>query len=257
MITKGRILLVVALVYAMSLHAQLVQCPSDAMLIKLLSFGDLYLGEIHGTAETPQLVQCLVEKALATSKERIIVSLELESGARDPGSYPWQETSPHDGRTSKAMFNLLAYLKDKESQGLLNLDFQHKIIFDRPDGKSRAEIIGLDLKALSERGLLIALSGNAHSMKTMPPGMPLNGLQEGRYVGPNMTHIWVQAVDGGTTWNCSPDCGVHEMKKLSRIDGNPDTLVDGSTVGHDYIYFIPQRTFTASPPQKVITDTQH
>ncbi|HTQ99585.1 MAG TPA: hypothetical protein VMH83_06325, partial [Candidatus Acidoferrum sp.] len=74
---------------ALTTKAQ-VPCPPEASLDKLLAFGSLFLGELHGTTETPQLVRCLVDRALVTSQQKLIVSLELEGDVRDPDSYSWQ-----------------------------------------------------------------------------------------------------------------------------------------------------------------------
>ena len=56
---------------------------------------DLYLGEIHGTAEAPALVRCLVLTALEHPNGKLIVSLEQQDWARDPASEAWRGV---DGR---------------------------------------------------------------------------------------------------------------------------------------------------------------
>ena len=46
-------------------------CPDDAGFKKLASFEHLYLGETHGTEEVPQLVQCLVQSAIAARAKAV------------------------------------------------------------------------------------------------------------------------------------------------------------------------------------------
>lgn len=60
----GMFALVAALMAPLPGTAQPAACVDDAVLEELLAFGDLFLGEVHGTVESPQLVQCLVDRAL-------------------------------------------------------------------------------------------------------------------------------------------------------------------------------------------------
>ncbi|HTR00074.1 MAG TPA: hypothetical protein VMH83_08785, partial [Candidatus Acidoferrum sp.] len=140
-----------------------------------------------------------------------------------------------------------------ERQDRLALHLQHRpryevggLTFSGPDS---AKVIGNELKELSEQGLVIALAGNAHSMKTLPEGWSMT-LQEGQYAGPRFTHIFVTAAEGGTAWNCTPACSAHDLQP-STIKAGPDTLVDGKPVGHDWIYFVASPKFTASPPMEI------
>jgi len=235
------------LVTALQVHAQPAACPDEALLEQLLSFGDLFLGEIHGTVETPKLVQCLVERALQNPGEPVIVSVEQSELARDAGSPIWKhdDSGREDGRSSEAMFALVMDLVDKEREGLIKLHFQHGGL-SRPS----AEAIGLELKDLSERGLVIALAGGAHSMKNVPAGSPLAVLQEGPHVGPNFTHINIGTAGGGSFWACvpiaentEPQCGVRQTAPRSATAG---ALVPDATTGHDYVLYLER--FTASPP---------
>lgn len=162
----GAFALAAALLTALPGKAQPADCVDDVLLDELLAFGDLFLGEVHGTVESPQLVQCLVERALESVTEPVIVSLELSELARDPGSPLWRiEEGREDGRTSEAMYALVQDLVGKEQQGRIELHFQFGI-----GGRGSAESIGLELKALAERGRVIAYAGNAHSMKRIPQG---------------------------------------------------------------------------------------
>ena len=68
---------------------------------------DLLIGELHGTAESPALVRCLVLTALKRGGEPLVVSLEHTPGARDLGSEAWKS---NDGRSSIAMWELASFL---------------------------------------------------------------------------------------------------------------------------------------------------
>lgn len=233
---------VAALFLALPVAAQPAACVDETLLDSLLAFGDLFLGETHGTVESPQLVQCLVERALANAGEPIIVSLEQSVLARDPASPEWKnQEGREDGRTSQAMFALVQALVGKEEAGRIELHFQIGI-----GGRESAEAIGLELKALAERGRVIAYAGNAHSMKSIPPGADMPR-QEGFYVGPTFTHIVIRSANGGSFWACmQTGCGIQQGS--ARTDGT-ELLVDGSSRGHDYMLYLDR--FTASPPMDI------
>ncbi|MGV3591910.1 MAG: hypothetical protein ACO1PZ_09490 [Gammaproteobacteria bacterium] len=239
----GIFVLVAALMQPLPGSAQPAACVDDAVLDELLAFGDLFLGEVHGTIETPQLVRCLVERALENATEPVIVSLELSELARDPGSPLWRfEEGREGGRTSQAMYALVQDFVDKEQQGRIELHFQFGI-----GGRGSAESIGLDLKALAERGRVIAYAGNAHSMKNVPPEVGDFPLQEGGYVGPAFTLVDIRNANGGTFWACmQARCGIQQS--TSRADA-ANVLVDGSSRGHDYVLYLER--FTASPPMDI------
>lgn len=235
-------------------------CPKVEMLDKLLGFGDLFLGELHGTAQTPALIQCLVARAVESVGEKIIVSLEMPSSAREPLSDFWQAEKQEDGRSSKAMFELVKYLVDKENQALINIHFQyHTRFFDEPSEisifhKNSAQKIGEQLYELSEQGLVIALAGNVHSMKFLPEGYDPSGKlkTEGMFVGRQFTHINLMSATGGEFWGCAPDCGVQKHSSFSDAESLTGTLTEGESTGHDYIYYLDIDGFTASGPAGLI-----
>lgn len=219
-------------------------CPSNAVLDRLLDFGDLIFGEVHGTVESPQFMQCVVERA---------VQREIE-----PSSFPWsfrkrrasqtRSSGPvKDGRASVAMWSLLEFLVRKEEEGALRVHFQHSKL--TPDVVDIDEHVGLELKQLVKEGRVIALAGNYHSSREAVAWHP-SVKPAGMYVGSAITHIRIEAARDGEAWFCSStSCGVGPLRR-PRLKGGADPvagdLVDGAELNHDFIFFVDR--FTASPP---------
>lgn len=175
-----------------TVEASEIMCPADAVLDRLLSHGDMFIGEVHGTVESPKLIRCLVERALPRAKEPVIVSLELPGMARDRGSLHWRAV--RDGRSSEAMWSLLEFLVEKEHQGSIRLHFQRGN--PAPSDVDLDEYSGLALKELVKEGLVIAFAGNFHSSRETPAWNP--GVKPaGTYVGSDIAHIRIEAVEAG------------------------------------------------------------
>jgi hypothetical protein len=94
---------------------------------------DIYLGEMHGSAEVPALVRCLIEVALASKHENLFVSLEQQPTARDPSSDLWRGT---DGRASEAMWALTQYVIREEKAGHLEFHQQLPDVFTLEAGQN-------------------------------------------------------------------------------------------------------------------------
>ncbi|RZL32633.1 MAG: hypothetical protein EOP35_19695 [Rubrivivax sp.] len=230
-------------------------CPDTPGFQKLASFEHLYLGEGHGTEEVPQLVQCLVQRAIAGRPASLAVSLEMPEDARSPDSWQWKS---QDGRASQAMWRLHQWLQAQEAAGLLKLH-HHQPTGSYPDQADYEKAAGLGLNTLmGETARVIVLSGNFHSRREpiewMPKVRPM-----GTYVGEATVHVDLQALEGGTSWNCTsrstgnappppPTCAAHAQPALPRGDARAGDLLDGREVGHDYVYLM--KSFTASPPVK-------
>ena len=206
---------------------------------------DLYLGELHGTEETPALLRCLVIAALERKGETLFVSLEQQSNARDLQGDVWRG---QDGRGSAAMWELTKFLLEQEKLGRLTLHQHVPTEFDNPfDPAAYERRMGSPLRDLARRGLLIVLSGNAHS-RTEPLPMPSPYDPAGMYAGADLIHIDIESASGGTAWTCLASvCGVHELGGNTAFNHAANTLMDGKGFGHDYVYLLPQ--FTASPPK--------
>jgi len=206
---------------------------------------DLYLGETHGTVEIPALMRCLVVAALERKGEKLIVSLEQQPAARDLQSAAWRG---QDGRGSEAMWELTRFLLEQEKLGRLTFHQHVPTVFDNPhDPAAYERRMGAPLRELAGQGLLLVLSGNAHSRKAPLP-MPSPYDPAGMYAGPGIMHIDVESAGGGSAWSCrSQGCGVNELPTGSPFNGIPNTLMDGKDFGHDFVYLLPR--FTPSPPK--------
>jgi hypothetical protein len=211
---------------------------------------DLYLGEMHGTAETPVLLRCLVIAALERKGEPLIVSLEQQPNARDLQGDAWRG---QDGRGSAAMWELTSFLLEQEKRGRLTLHQHVPTVFDNPfDPAAYERRMGSPLRDLARRGLLIVLSGNAHS-RNAPLPMPSPYDPAGMYAGPDLIHVDIESASGGTAWSCmAGGCGVHELPGNTAFKNDSNALMDGKGFGHDFVYLLPQ--FTASPPKRPVTD---
>lgn len=231
-------------------HAKDADCPRTALHDFVERGQDLYLGEIHGTAEAPALVRCLVDAAVARGNERVIVSLEHDLPARDLEGETWRGT---DGRSSIAMWELMRHVIELEKAGRVELHFQlHGVVVlvgdpPRLDSVEYERRMGEPLRAFAARGQLIALSGNVHAAKEPLPGL---GCQPaGAYAGPGVTHISLMPAQGGTSWSCpmNASCGTHPFPPGSGLGTKPDELSDGKFLGYDHFYGMPSQT--ASPPK--------
>jgi len=217
-------------------------CPEDHVLKRFLEFDDLMLGEHHGTTETPAFLKCLVDYGVINTQERLIVSLEMPSSAREPMSGFWQDDNRRDGRSSKAMYDLVRHLVELENKLLIDLHFQHRTRYFETDEalqeflKNREKTIGVEIRELSEKGKVIVLAGNIHTLKFKPRGWEFVLEFEGKYVGPSFTHIIIESANGGATWSCQPECGIHDhSKQQGSVRGS---FSDGKERGHDYIYYL-------------------
>lgn len=216
-------------------------CPADAMLQRITGLGNVYIGELHGTQESPAFLRCLVDYEIAHGVKPLTVSVEFAESARDMNAPDWQA---HDGRTSVAMASLMQWLMAEETRGYIRLHFQRGKVDANDDFDRR---VGEALRDLATNGHVIAYSGNFHNMKVAPPG--LNVVPAGAYVGPAFTHIAIVDVNGGTAWfSTAEGTGVHKLTAKRAGYGTPGTLIDGHENGYDFMYLVP--TFSASPPSK-------
>ncbi len=250
---------------ALMMCAPVFACPPDSTLDTLLEHKALVIGEIHGTVETPAFFQCLVERALVSIDEPLTVSLELASSARDPSSSFW---SGEDGRSSQAMWQLVQFLKEQEQLGKLSLHLQlEKPVFNSfEEAKAYSDDWerhrGIAIKELAARGRVIALMGNAHSMRDPGKfeGIPGELFMAGYYMGSEVTRVAVENVEDGEAWVCKGippaiTCGAVTVKKRGIAGAVPGAIVNGDAMGHDLIYFIEERAFSASPPHLQTTSS--
>src|SRR5690606_1947925 len=214
-------------------------CAPQAAMDRLLSFEDIYFGEVHGTNEVPAFLLCFLDTLSTETHEPIVVSLELPGEALDPASSFWNDAKQADGRSSRAMFQLLRELAHRQEAGLLSLHFQ------RP--RQHPEEVGTALRNLAPNRRVIALAGNIHSSRARWVGLPVTETA-GMFAGEHFTHVMLASAHGGKVWACLANCGVHSVAAEPEADTLRGTLVDGVEVGHDYIFFLAVDGFTASPP---------
>lgn len=190
-------------------------------------------------------MRCLVTAALERKGEPLFVSLEQQTNARDLQGDAWRG---QDGRGSSAMWGLTRFLLAQEKQGRLTLHQHVPTEFDNPfDPAAYERRMGSPLRELAKRGLLIALSGNAHSRKEPMP-LPSPYDPAGMYAGAELLHVDIESASGGTSWSCMAGvCGVKEFAGNTPFKQAANTLMDGKGFGHDFVYVLPR--FTASPPK--------
>ena len=246
----GGVLLSMMLYAGTAAAAEDPACPHSQGFKLLASAEHLYLGEGHGTEEVPALVRCLTQAALDRGAKSLVVSLELPNPDRPEGKSYWQ--SNHDGKSSKAMWQLFQWLRVREAAGRLAIHYQ----YDGTPWNGQAAYerhVGEGLKALIDQGhALIAYGGNFHSRKEVAPYLP-DIVPTGAVVGPAILHVDVEAVEGGTAWDCRKaeggemGCAIHDVHAFDAPGAQPGDLMDGAAIGHDRLYLL--RRFTASEPQ--------
>lgn len=217
-----------------------LKCPSAEEMAPLLALGSVYLGEVHGTNQSPKLVECLVDATLASGVKPLVVSLELPSFARNTESLTW---SGVDGRTSKAMAELVEHLETLERAHRIILDFQ-VTGYEASDEVINREI-GIHLKDLAAKSRVIALGGNFHSQRRNVLQPSTHVRPAGSYVGVAIKTVFVDSAGRGHAWFCSNTCGKHATSNAVP-DGHVGQLMDGADVGHDYVYKV--APFTSSAP---------
>ena len=218
-----------------------IACPSTQKLRPLLKLGNIYLGELHGTLEPPDLVRCLADAEVAAGVAPLFISLELPYFARDTSDRTWAGV---DGRTSQAMMSLVNHLESLEKQGKLTLDFQ--LTGKEQNAVQMNKQVGEHLRDLAAKGRLIALGGNLHSQRKQAMIPSLTFAPAGAFVGDGIKTVMIVNVRDGTAWNCTETCGAHKIKGFTGIKAGE--LVVGSAYGHDYLYGLDQAT--SSPPAR-------
>lgn len=196
-------------------------CPGKGF-IDIVDHKNLYLGEVHGTENAPQIARCFLNRAIERN-EKVVVSLELPPIAADAGSYFWEG---RDGRASKAMRGLLVYVLALQREGAVSVHYQY-------EKKGQLdERLGDELNGLARNARVVALSGNFHARRAASSA---GGQVDGSFV-----NVMLAAVGGGRAWFCkagsADDCKEYEMpvSKSGRAVGD---WVDGGDYGYDYIYF--------------------
>lgn len=212
------------------------ECDPVPGLAPLLEPGAALLaGEMHGTREAPEFVRSVVCAGL---EEGLPVTVGLEIDRADDGAYqeflrsdgsaaarerllaaPFWHREFQDGRSSRAMLELMEGLRDLATRGDLRV-----VLLDRPEpGDERDGAMAERLaEAMDERpdDLFVVLTGNIHNRLTK--GMPWDGDLEPmgyrlRRLRPDARILSLDmAYPGGAVWACfgpaPSDCKEQEVK---------------------------------------------
>jgi len=189
-------------------------CDSIPGLDSLLSREKIILlGEIHGTKEGPRFVEQIVCHALEDSlsisiglelpyfDEQVIKTFINSKGEISDKSkilnLPFWSQDYQDGRTSKAMLNLLEALRVLKANGA---DIEIFLLDDPKSSDRNIEMARRIIHKAKEKpsNFLIVLTGNYHNMIHKGSG------QMGRYVldefGEKRVVSLNQSYSGGTAW---------------------------------------------------------
>lgn len=217
---------------------EMYHCPHE--LKSIVSGSSLYIGELHGTNETPKLVECIVLEALSSRSDPITVSLELPEIARDPHSDFW---CGQDGRSSHAMWLLVKSLIELEMLNKVKLHFQYGAYGNPVADEDRLATF----ESIAKDGFLVAYTGNFHSRKALVREISQRSSNQEFRHG-ELVHVSVESIAEGEAWVCGETgCGLVKVPDTSISNAKTYGLVDGSIHEHDFIFFVPR--FTASPPQ--------
>ncbi len=215
-------------------------CPDSDGFKRLVALGSVYLGEIHGTEQAPRIVRCVIESSLVTAKKPVVVAIELPSIDTPDGKYHWAHFQ--DGKTSQSMWNLIAWLRARESEGALKIHYQSREAVRAmiESGQNASEkVVADELRYIATNYVLIAYGGGFHSRKSPDPGVP-SVTPAGVLLGDLVSHVLLTPNLGGEAWGCTSatSCGPMELPPISVAQARQDSLVDGSKFGQDFLYLL-------------------
>lgn len=187
----------------------------------------LFVGEMHGTVETPAFFMQLVRVYLKDNP-RLVVGLELDPVEQEAinrfltdrkvsaqmaekrllKERGWKGYNGHfDGRSSEAMLQLLHELRAIAQQ---QRDGYPKVVaFATGNDEHSARIIQQAM-ARSPGARLVSLSGNVHAMKKPLPSQP-DRKPLPMFFPTGKTFSLNVPVREGTAWVCTKDCGVTRL----------------------------------------------
>lgn len=191
----------------------------------------LLFGELHGSREIPELVgrvACTITRdspvavglELPASDEPLIDRYLHSAGTaadkrRLTASAFWQQS--RDGRSSDAMLGLIEQIRQLRKSGAPVTLFAFEGAFDDPSQKTTALAEGIRAFRRRHPGMrIVALRGRGHvqswsgAMDGKPRPTTASLLHD---LAPTIVQIRHPA---GTAWNCSPDCGIHEVAGSGR-----------------------------------------
>ncbi|WP_282297083.1 calcium-binding protein [Stenotrophomonas sp. PS02289] len=221
----------------------------------------LVLGELHGTRETPLLVQALLqgydEKTplqlaleLPTTENTALAAYMASSG--DAAAKHALRNSPywnvrdhlHDGRRSQDMLDLIEAARALRAQGrdVAVVGFDENTAGEGGPGARDADMaktLRAEFHALPATGRMIVLTGNVHGSRGQPtylPYPPATSLLEGL----PLYNVRIEA-RGGEFWACMGHrkCGTRALIQRDAAPPKVDTRADRS---YDLWVFLPRFT---------------
>lgn len=241
------------------------------------------VGEIHGTRETPQLVEVLLDRASAAGKVTLALEIPtfeqpaLDAYLSSPGSASdkkkWLETPfwsrIHDGRSSRAMMQLVDRVKDWRDQGRHieivaagEPDYDAAAV-EKAGGVTPYKDSGMaaEIKQALERGApVIAVMGNFHAdYKDLSP------LPRPADTGPSVVErlsdaspllIWVTAAQG-QAWECQGDndCGARGLRDGGAAITHPEVDVASQSSAQVAVVKLRFPAFTSSEPAMKVPES--
>lgn len=221
----------------------------------------LVLGELHGTRETPLLVQALLQGYDRDTKLQLALELPTTENAAlaaymasngDAAAKQALRHSPywrvkdhlHDGRRSQDMLDLIEAARVLRAQGreLTVVGFDGNTTGDGGDGSRDADMaksLRADFRSLPQNGRMIVLTGNIHGSRTQPRLIaypPATALLNDL----SLYNVRV-ASRGGEFWACMGyrKCGT---RSLITYDGVSPRTYTSEDRDYDLIVFLPRFT---------------
>jgi len=221
------------------------QCPEVPGAERVLGPGVVVLlGELHGTAEAPRAVGDLVCHALANGAP-VQVALEIprdEQGRLDAylasgggaearaellGGPFWRREA-QDGRTSRAMAELLERLRDLRAGGArLTVEAIDEPSAGAGRDAAMAAALAAAIGAATPQAVTVALTGNLHNR--LAPGTPWDPEYEpmGLLLARRLPETDIVSLElahaGGAAWFCAGGGGCGEQ----RVGGPPEAAEAG------------------------------
>jgi hypothetical protein len=228
----------------------------------LKDYKTVLIGEMHGTNESPQYTEGIVNLWL-NAGQKVILGIEmygLEQGRIDSflitGDFSIIEKMPffnqhmQYGTSSKAMANLIKSCYKKNNLKIICLDITD---YRKTDNKDSMMAVCINNTLRLNPGYeIITLTGNIHNKLDSnqfgkPMGYWLYKIPASLLKRNEIASIEV-VFDSGSAWCCQPDCGVHnESEKIPWIRDkcNYDSFFRMYENGAMYFY---TKTITASLP---------
>ncbi len=228
-------------------YAQTSECLSQKEIEILSSQEGIYLGELHGSQEVPELINCIartIAPAIEGRQQRVLLSLEVPQSALQEDSSFW---GGKDGRSSMAASRLIADLTKLHPKAGIDIAGHAPVLDTFEDQNIYERAIAELLDSTPKDKFLIALGGNFHAAKSNifnnsdlePAGSRLKR---------RVLHVAIVNSEASTAWFCMNDaCKEHTIAPSKSAGGRPPGLYISPISSFDYIYVL--KKFTASPPK--------